>query len=414
MLTSLRNFLRQPVTPRGCVHALYLLHGLQVLKPQDVLDVFSHHAHPRVLEHALRMCESFPADAEVHQAVAGLKSDNPRVQLQRAFTIGAFPAEFRLRTLPGMLQSTPADPLLHMACLTSAHGIESAVAREMLADSQLLQNSASVTALGELLKSVESSERKQIMNRLIATTTQDNSLQVAEIVVDLVSTIPKVRNDLTDHQHQVRDWLQAAQGIIRTGTDSTTRANTVQILRLGEFAKLRDIFEELLSSHESSAVQKAALETLTTYADTAVADLLTKRWNAMSPAMRQEAERVMSSRTNWTLQFLAAVNARSIARGNINYAQIRRWAQSRNSKISTSARSILADATLTSRSDVVKRYEAAFDLVGDAGRGAVVFKKNCAGCHRLGNGFNTRCAQGRAGSANRTTGSAESRSSSQT
>ena len=69
--------------------------------------------------------------------------------------------------------------------------------------------------------------------------------------------------------------------------------------------------------------------------------------------------------------------------GEISFAQLQVLKQSPNSKIVEIATRLFAQSGLTNRKDIFVKYLAALQLSGDVSKGKLIFRENCASCHKL-------------------------------
>ena len=130
------------------------------------------------------------------------------------------------------------------------------------------------------------------------------------------------------------------------------------------------------------AVQIATLEALSRFGDERRPRLILAAWPAMTPQVRATATEVLLGRNNWVPAFLDAVEARKVARADIDPARVALLQEV--ARPGTSARG--ADklfAAPANRQKVFDEYRKALDLKGDAAKGKLVFKNQCAACHKL-------------------------------
>jgi putative heme-binding domain-containing protein len=149
------------------------------------------------------------------------------------------------------------------------------------------------------------------------------------------------------------------------------------------FDKLAEVFETMLKPSQPRTVQTAALELLgRTGTDDAPAVLL-KAWPSMSPQVRATATEVFLSRSGWVHAFLDAVEAKTIARGDVDPARIALLRKSPNRSIRLRTEDVFKGTGPGQREEVVERYQKSLTLKGDATNGKAIFRKECGACHKL-------------------------------
>ena len=140
---------------------------------------------------------------------------------------------------------------------------------------------------------------------------------------------------------------------------------------------------ELLASDASPPLQVAAIEALRAQSSPDIADSLLALFSGQRPTVRRAALDLLTYRADWTAQLLAAVAAEQIAAGDVDPARRLQLMQHNDVAVRTVAERLFA-AEMKDREEVVRRYQAALELAGDAVRGHAVYVANCAGCHRIG------------------------------
>ncbi len=138
-----------------------------------------------------------------------------------------------------------------------------------------------------------------------------------------------------------------------------------------------------LSGDAPLRLQTAAVEALAHIANPKVPDLLLTGWERHSPALRATIVSRLLSRDEWVRALLDALEKGVVASSEISPANRQRLVRNKNTEIHRRAQTLFA-ATQASRSEALARFKNVGDLTGDAARGAMVFEKNCAPCHALG------------------------------
>jgi putative heme-binding domain-containing protein len=161
------------------------------------------------------------------------------------------------------------------------------------------------------------------------------------------------------------------------------RVAAIQQLRLGRFVDLQTPLTALLGPTQPAEVQTAALGTLASFPDSAVATLLIQQWPSLSPRVRSQAADVLFSRPEWIVSLLQAVQKDEIGTGDVDPGRWKLLADHRDPRVRQHAAGLLAKLQTGRRGEVLEAYKDTITMSGDAPRGKEVFKKICAACHQL-------------------------------
>jgi putative heme-binding domain-containing protein len=161
------------------------------------------------------------------------------------------------------------------------------------------------------------------------------------------------------------------------------RAEAVRTLALAKFPDIQLIVPDLLDTRHPQALQLAAVETLSRFPDAAAGNALIGAWAGFSPKVRAAAAEAIFSRAEWASLFLAAVERKRIPATDIDPGRLKVLEGHSNPAVGTQAARVAKLLKLGRRADVVKAYEKALTMKGDAPRGKALFEKVCAACHRM-------------------------------
>ncbi|HJT33963.1 MAG TPA: PVC-type heme-binding CxxCH protein, partial [Pirellulales bacterium] len=139
----------------------------------------------------------------------------------------------------------------------------------------------------------------------------------------------------------------------------------------------------LLAPQSSSRLQSAAIAALAAIGDPKVPSVLLGGWQAYGPELRGQVVDALLARQAWVERLLEEVREQRLPAVALDAARRQRLLDHPDEKIRDQARTLLAGSTDPNREKVVEQYRAATQLTGDAARGAAVFKKSCASCHKL-------------------------------
>lgn len=387
--------------PLARLHALCTLDGLQALK-SDVLLTGLKDAHPGVRRHAIRLIENIekPSPALL-AAMMKLSSDaDALVRLQLAYTLGEVDAPEAGKVLGELAQATHGDRFLFAAAMSSINkenlpGALTAVlnrpdGREPNANflEQLL---ALASAFGntrvteKLLDEVATpadgkfaSWQFSAISALIETLARQGKL-VAHLLVSKEDpqsqlTVAKVRKLLVAANSRAKDpQLSVGERIaaIRIlGHDYANRAADMAVLA------------NLLEPTSAVEIRAAVIDTLVrTDGEHGIA-LIIEHWKSFSAVLRNQVLDLMLSRPVWAAMLVEAVEQQNIEPQAFDAARRQRLLEHPDAGVRQRAAKVLAAMTST-RQDVLKSFESALTLAGDAIRGQQLFSKTCAQCHKL-------------------------------
>src|SRR5439155_15294950 len=145
-----------------------------------------------------------------------------------------------------------------------------------------------------------------------------------------------------------------------------------------------DIFRELLSSTSPPAVRTAAIiQLLSRVPDPAALGLVLDGWKGHVPTTRTQILDLLLARKDGPTTLLAAVEAKTVAAGEIDAARRQKLLNHADKAIRDRAAKVFDGAASPDRAKVIAAY-ADVTANGDKDRGKAVFARVCAACHKLG------------------------------
>lgn len=138
----------------------------------------------------------------------------------------------------------------------------------------------------------------------------------------------------------------------------------------------------MLAPSQPAEFQSAALETLSTYKDPEVADLLISSWQSLTPALRDKAVTLMLSRTDRIARLLDAIEAKTILSVQLSVAARAALSRQKSPALSERITNLLGTASNPNRQAVIEKYQASLSLTGDPANGAKIYAAACMVCHR--------------------------------
>ena len=381
---ALKELLRKSPAALGRMHAMYALQGLAAIGSDDLL-IGLRDADSNVVRHALRCAESQPDFLELEAALAALVTHpSLEVRYQLAFSLGQWSFKKRPDYLAQILQQTPSDRWIQAAVLSSARGQAGNLLLAMMDGTTTplpadLVNQLVVSAQRESLSSPQAAAA---LEGLLA---RDAGL---DLLASLQLLTPLVSRTLADQAQQkidelIRLALAAAED---TTFDVSKRVNAVQ--RLSNVRSNRDQianrFVQLLRAPEPLELEIALIDAIKKLPASDAEQVILQRWPSWSPALRRRAIGWLVADSTRVDALLKAIENHAIDYTDIPLSSHAALIGHRDAGLAKRANAIFEQQREASRDAVLARYQAIADLDGDAGRGRLVFQKQCAACHKVG------------------------------
>jgi putative membrane-bound dehydrogenase-like protein len=387
----LRDLTRTSDSALGRMHAMYTLAGLQALDANTLLARLSD-KHPRVREHAVRLCEPYlAAEPElVARLIEMTKDPDARVRYQLAFTLGEAPIERRIEPLVELAVKDGSDRWMAMAIQSSlttgaVDFVEALIARADNAELELLH--------GIALQIARSGHEDDIVRTLKSLTRQAGThrLQALAVLTALAEGYSNgrlrgliVQRQMTEVESLIEQIGNEAQEIVRDRTRSTEAR--IEALGRLDFASADDILPSvarLIDPREPQVLQLAALDRLKKSNSDEAITILIGAWPSMGPTVRNAALEVLLSRSASARQTLEAVAEGRILARDLDVARKKQLISHREASIRERAQALLSEPSTSGRAEVLAAYRSAIELPGDTAAGRQVFVKTCASCHKL-------------------------------
>jgi putative membrane-bound dehydrogenase-like protein len=405
----LRQLLQNGKYPLARLHALWTLQGLNGLRDSDV-ERGLRDPVAGVREHALILAEDrLATSAPLRQLALTLADDSaPRVRFQLAFTLGAVPGPQAAAALGKIVRRDLGDPWVQVAVLSSAHGRMAPALLEALVQGpesskaspallQLVTQLAALTAaapeqdnlvvaLGLLEKGVRIRSARAQMALLegIGQGLQRRQFSLAKFWDKPPAQLKKSVAAALPLFAAAGQTALAGQGPLED------RLSAVRLLRYGPFAATSQDLQKLLSPQLPPQVQLEAVRALAEHNHPRVGALLLERWLGYSPEVRREVVAALFARTDRLQLLLTALEKKQVLPTQLEPTRLALLKKHADPQIRRQANKFLARLVVPARQKVVEKYQPALELKRNAARGQIVFRKNCATCHRLENvGFET-------------------------
>jgi putative membrane-bound dehydrogenase-like protein len=374
------------------VHAVWSLEGLGALADADLLAALADPA-PRVTEQAVKLAANrMESSAAVRFAVLGLAaSDDPRVQFAVALAAGATSDPRAADALAEVARRDAADRWIRTGVLCSAAQHAHRLLARLVADRSFVQSGPGSEIVEALAGIVGARNRPGEVRQALADVAHLAAPECGDraimdrVLFGLGRGLARVGGRLDPAGPVLGQWLGAAEAAARdAAAPDAARVEAIARLALAPFDRARDTLAGLLDWQTPGAVQAAALRALAGYSEPEIAEIVLARLRRLAPAAREEAVATLLARGPWTVALLEAVKAGAADPGAIDPARRALLVAHPNREVARRAQSLFGAAAAGAGKDVWAALAPALEKPGDASRGAAVFDKHCATCHRVG------------------------------
>jgi putative heme-binding domain-containing protein len=162
------------------------------------------------------------------------------------------------------------------------------------------------------------------------------------------------------------------------------RTIALELVACSDWSAARPQLLAALAPGEHAAVQRTSLRLIGSFDQLQVADDLIAQWRHLTPPLKDEAVGLLIGRRFWNAKLVAALEKGTIPAGQVSIPHRARLMSLADKALAERAKSALAAVALGSRKEVLDNYQSVLLLEGEEARGAVVYRRECASCHRLG------------------------------
>ena len=191
-----------------------------------------------------------------------------------------------------------------------------------------------------------------------------------------------------DYSQGTRDymtrWLAESHQVLnQASSDTADRIKVLQLLSLFEsFDQTKTQALKFLGPSQPSELQIAALNTLGSSRDPAVADILIESWPKLTPTLREKATTLILSRTDRIAKLLDAIEAKKILPSQLSAATKATLGRQKTPAFAERIAKLIGDGGSSNRKEVITKYEPVLSMTGDTTRGAKIYETLCMVCHR--------------------------------
>ena len=407
-LEPLARMARGSARPLARLHALCILDQLDQL-PTPVLLEALRDQHAGVRRHAIRVAETRAANHPelITAVIESVEDPDPQVRLQLACSLGQWRSEAAAEALAQIALRDGSDPYLAAGAMSSVgkqnvRGVLQAMIRQVQRQGMQQARQPSPVIGRVLAMAVAFGDRQATAQglRAILDLPRDYLAWQFDTVAGLLNLLAQRRTTLAsflaaDSPAQgKRKMADRVAGLIRQARELVgderaslaTRRAAVRLLGREPAQRATDIerLAGLLSPQSPPELQLDTVHHLATLPDDRVGKVLLDGWPAHAPTLRREILSVLTTRRPWLTALLDAIESRRVAPADLDARSREALAVYRDPKIRERIAKLLGRSADADRRRVLQKYRKALQIKGSPERGAVVFKKQCTACHRLG------------------------------
>jgi putative heme-binding domain-containing protein len=405
-MEPLRSLLTNSKSPQARLHAMHLLAALDALDDDDIQRGLRD-SEAAVRTHSVQFAEPAIRQVRSRQAVNGriLKTlatadaavalaadDDPSVRFQVTLSVGEAIPEISLSALHRITSRDANDPWMRTAVLSSALPVADKLALSLLDNGQTGATSRASTILlrRELAALVGAEGKPDLLLSALSIINQNDV--VFACLSGLGQGLARRREKLGDRIAKLpadtrepieRKVAQAAAQVSDQQANIIARLAAIQLLGYLGWDDVQPTLVACLIPAESREIQQAAVRTLGSFNEPAVAAEFLSRWKQLTPPLRDEAVTVLLSRPIWHEPLIAALEKGDVPISQVSIPQRSRLVAIRDEKLAARAKKVLASVTIGPRKQVIDRYQESLALKGDAARGQIVYRRECMNCHKL-------------------------------
>ena len=357
---------------------------------------------PEIRALGLTLCEPFleTSPALADQAMALAADVDARVRFQTALASSFLPPADALQPLKRIAAASGDDLWICRVVALASRELAAPLLLGLL--EQPSSGSAdhdgvavSPTLVGELLPAIAASGNVEQVAAVLERIDRVNSPTARMLLEAANDALQPHRTSLPAALKLVAEQNKpAAEAISRlfdealsefkaTASGDEGSVAAAELLRFDSRPRTGAALLEILQASPPPEIQTAALTALQSQTSPAVGEAILSLFPEQLPTIRRASLNLLCSQPAWTAQLLRAAADGAIEAADIDPARRLQLMQHADAEIRQQAEQLFG-AELKDREEVVRRYQAALDLAGNAERGREAFAVNCASCHRVG------------------------------
>jgi putative membrane-bound dehydrogenase-like protein len=402
-LPALKEMCASATEPLARLHSAWLLERFGALEEAQLLKLLADD-NPRVRQQAVLMAEiRLPKSAALRDAIFHLAGDaDSQVRFQVALTLGEVKGQEKLAPLAKIAVAGVDDYWTRSAVISAVPEQAGALLNVLLNTNPgfLVRSEARAEFLRELTGQVgarrDPEEVAAVFQAMEAMKIDESDYWELVTLDGLAEGLGRRGTQLSEFLKMVpaknATWVRDAGLLLRQLSriaadpkrNTVDRLRSVRLLAHLPFEEARPILLNLMTKDPDPTIRLGAVRSLSAHKHKDVATLLVESWSGFSPALRREATEALLRSPDRIQVLLNEVQAGRIMAADIDQARTRYLLNYKNAAISKQAAKLFQKNVAADRFQAIEKYQASLKLKGNSARGRIVFQKNCATCHRIG------------------------------
>lgn len=394
---ALGALVAKSVNPVAQVHALNVLDGMESLDDSALLTALGSDV-PGVLRHAIRLSETrLGISPEITAAVLAQQSNlNKEVQLQLAYTLGAWDSPESAEALGTLLVRNTSDQQLALACITSLNATNAPALLDSLItymQSNEVDDDRRDEVLAMCVRLSEAGNHEDMLAQLATTfaVPTEGAASISEFVA--ATTLIGAARGETSQQALLADGgllspiLEAARHIAPDHEqDASLRVQALSLIARQAEHKQKDeaLAQSLIDPREPLDVSRAAIDALTRSGGDSAIEALLAGWSSYTHEIRGQVLDVLLARPEGVEAVLAAMEAKVISPRQLDVDHRQVLLTSQVESIRARVDALMSEMVNTDRAAVIAQFMPAAEMAGDRARGQKIYEDRCAKCHQMG------------------------------
>ncbi|SKB00052.1 putative membrane-bound dehydrogenase domain-containing protein [Prosthecobacter debontii] len=178
-------------------------------------------------------------------------------------------------------------------------------------------------------------------------------------------------------------FTQAAATAADEKAAEASRLEAIALLALATKEQAETTLLACLKETQGEIIQTASIAALSSLGGKQTAAHLLASWKGLKPKSREAALAAMMVREDSVKTLLESLQSKdsAVLPSDFSASQIQALAKHKSPQIATLAKQVLASVIPPSREEVVKKFQPAVAMKGDAQAGNIVFLSRCLACH---------------------------------
>lgn len=380
-------------SPLAQVHALWLLQGLGLLEPKNVVSALSS-SDADVRRQGVKLAAAWMDQEDVRESVRKLADDDEcQVRFQVALSLAPAHSQADEEALWKIMRQDISDLWIRRAITIASGARADELVLRLLnqAETPGVDREDFVPCLADLVPVAAASESRkdaaEFLRRMVSVPRPSERLQLSALLAFERSM--RQRGIATRSLVAVADTA-FSDNLARIGALAEKRAvdvNAANELRYDAIELLgyqnkTDTLIQLTDPAQSQPIRIKAIQALAGTPEVDAWNKLLASFPSESPAIRREIVAAVLQNENRTVHLLDEISSGRIKASEIDVNTAARLLKHRDAAIRDRATKLFDVAA--DRKQVLRDYQAVLAMKAVPERGRDVFQRNCASCHRIG------------------------------